>query len=520
MTQVKQSNGNFTLCAGCNKQKGTKKCGGCKQTYYCSQKCQSNHWKDHKSQCKKIRKQNKLKQQKDTKSSSPSKKNLNNTIANNMKLQYEKENKKRRTPRIKVTKAINGIFKVKLLNEFLRDKSLSVEFQFDYKLLSDNHKLQQWKSSNFTSALIGGGGLFYVRMPLYLKGYFIKCRLRARLIMDKQLKMDRFVHIIESDVKDDTISSSDTKWFDYSKEYKVNIPSSMIGTEFDVGDIVSYRPEDDYVVSCNSAEILEKLPNGYVKLKEIKSNTMLPFAGMIPQFKVRDGEFVLHQSRMFYPDNILSRNLLDFTNLDFDVDQTLLLKLNGENTETKEKMNVYEELLEIYTKYGKYWKLMSWKEKKRVDLYTLDIKSVSIGRFVAVNIMNYLYECNEFEWKINSCILDHNHGALKCNECVRAYNIRMSDREIKRGKGVSTTYQICDICSVIVDQFEFSYHCDTKLEDRHDICLNCIYSMIKQSHQLNGLLTDILMDNSHDNVNIDCIQLIVTFVVGKFVKIT
>ena len=532
MTQVKQDNDSVTLCAGCNKKKGTKKCGGCKQFYYCSQKCQIDHWVDHKIQCKKIRKQNKLKQQhnKQSKSSSPSKKKLNNTFANNMKLQYQKENKKRRTPRIKVTKAINGIFKVKLLNEFLRNKKLDIEFQFDYKLLSDdktNSQKQEWKSSNFTSSLIQGNGLFCVRMPLNLKGYFIKCRLRARLIDDPR-EINRFDHVLENNNDDD---ETESKWFDFSKEYKVSIPSSMIGTEFDVGDIVRYRPEDDYVVSYNSAQILEKLPNGYVKLKEIKSAN-------IQYLKVREDEFILHQSRVSLPDNILSRNTLDFTNLDLNIDKTLLLKIGDENIENDEKMKVYNELFNVYTNYGKLWKLLQWKQKKRLDFFTFDIKSASIGRFIALEVMNYLYECNEFEWKINSCILDDTHGALKCNECLRAYFIKRNieegaiKTEKKRGSDMDGRYQICDVCSVTVDQFEYIYHCSAKMEDRHDICLNCIYSMIKQNNQLNGLLIDILTGNGDENrdeddgkyhygynVNKDCIDVIVSFVVGKVVKI-
>eukprot|EP01084_Bolivina_argentea_P139462 245334_1 len=191
MSEVKQEND--TLCAGCAQKTGTKKCSGCKQTYYCSQTCQVNHWHDHKSKCKQIRKQNKTKQQK-----SPTKSNLSKSLAENMKIQYEKENKKNRTPRIKVTKAINGVFKVKLLNKFLTNREKSIEFQYDYKLINSN----QWKTTTFTTDLLGPKGLFFVRMPLNLKGYRIKCRLRARLT-SKQIN---------------NTNNNDKKWFDFSKE--------------------------------------------------------------------------------------------------------------------------------------------------------------------------------------------------------------------------------------------------------------------------------------------------------------
>jgi hypothetical protein len=37
-----------------------KKCGGCFFKYYCSSKCQTQHWRDvHKKECKKLKKKNK-----------------------------------------------------------------------------------------------------------------------------------------------------------------------------------------------------------------------------------------------------------------------------------------------------------------------------------------------------------------------------------------------------------------------------------------------------------------------------
>lgn len=45
------------ICANCYKKSShvLKRCSGCKQTYYCSKKCQSEHWKkDHKLVCKEL----------------------------------------------------------------------------------------------------------------------------------------------------------------------------------------------------------------------------------------------------------------------------------------------------------------------------------------------------------------------------------------------------------------------------------------------------------------------------------
>ena len=68
-----------------------------------------------------------------------------------------------------------------------------------------------------------------------------------------------------------------------------------------------------------------------------------------------------------------------------------------------------------------------------------------------------------------------------------------------------------------IDQFKFMYHCSAKIEDHHHICLNCMYSIIKQSEELSGLLTEIL--SGECDINNDCIEVIVKFVVGECVKI-
>lgn len=38
--------------AECDKE-GTQRCGGCKETFYCSKECQKTHWKQHKYDCRK-----------------------------------------------------------------------------------------------------------------------------------------------------------------------------------------------------------------------------------------------------------------------------------------------------------------------------------------------------------------------------------------------------------------------------------------------------------------------------------
>lgn len=44
-------------CAACFKPlEAPKRCGKCKSIFYCSQKCQADNWKVHKTQCKPVQK--------------------------------------------------------------------------------------------------------------------------------------------------------------------------------------------------------------------------------------------------------------------------------------------------------------------------------------------------------------------------------------------------------------------------------------------------------------------------------
>mmetsp|Transcript_44421 Transcript_44421/g.71150 ORF Transcript_44421/g.71150 Transcript_44421/m.71150 type:complete len:87 (+) Transcript_44421:14-274(+) len=42
----------------CNNREKLRRCTGCYDAYYCSVKCQTEHWRKHKTHCKQKRKQN------------------------------------------------------------------------------------------------------------------------------------------------------------------------------------------------------------------------------------------------------------------------------------------------------------------------------------------------------------------------------------------------------------------------------------------------------------------------------
>ena len=46
------------LCSACGKESSApQKCGACRCVWYCNKECQNKHWKVHKKECKRIKKE-------------------------------------------------------------------------------------------------------------------------------------------------------------------------------------------------------------------------------------------------------------------------------------------------------------------------------------------------------------------------------------------------------------------------------------------------------------------------------
>jgi len=56
-TETTTKNGTSTMCSACEtKSDALKKCTACKCVWYCDKDCQNKHWKEHKKECKLIKK--------------------------------------------------------------------------------------------------------------------------------------------------------------------------------------------------------------------------------------------------------------------------------------------------------------------------------------------------------------------------------------------------------------------------------------------------------------------------------
>ena len=138
---------------------------------------------------------------------------------------------------------------------------------------------------------------------------------------------------------------------------------------------------------------------------------------------------------------------------------------------------------------------------------------MSMARSVALGVMDHLYvtertgyykvECPYIRENVNKV---HIRSRLESEPFQRTM--------ASRGWIYGSMY--CDLCLTGPGEFDFMYHCE--VEDTicdHDLCVSCVYDIVKKYEQLTALLLDLL----GDDLTTDCIQTVAVLVVGNVFKI-
>merc|ERR1712013_665764 len=71
----------------------------------------------------------------------------------------------------------------------------------------------------------------------------------------------------------------------------------------------------------------------------------------------------------------------------------------------------------------------------------------------------------------------------------------------------------CDLCRVGVHVWDFVFECDNGFMHTHDLCLGCVANVIR----INAKLKELLREQLSDEMSVDCIDTIVSFVIGNVV---
>ena len=152
--------------------------------------------------------------------------------------------------------------------------------------------------------------------------------------------------------------------------------------------------------------------------------------------------------------------------------------------------------------------------------YRTHVDYISMAKCVAFNVVEFLWsKKGDRGYKIRCCLMNDDKTE-HFDDSLTLYPMRQFDllhaSELDGYYGDSWWY--CDICFCRQGNYGWMYRCQKNKKYKyngHDICLLCVYDMIKRYNQLNGLLQDLLSD---DLTN-DCTQLAVTYTVGDVVKL-
>ena len=201
-----------------------------------------------------------------------------------------------------------------------------------------------------------------------------------------------------------------------------------------------------------------------------------------------------------------------------DADMTLLIGDRKNNEDAEHEVNadnIYETLCNIfYVNYA--WNIFRIGEGNE---YHNALDYLSMAKCVAFGVVNFLW-IKDKGYKIRCCINKNDRSAhfddILRLKSTRKYQIARV-REFAKYDSLDSVWY-CDICLCRQGDYGWMYRCQWNREHKyngHDICVMCIYNMIKSYNQLHGFLQDLLSDK----IPVDCVQTVVIYTVGDVVKL-
>eukprot|EP01084_Bolivina_argentea_P153579 267791_1 len=302
-------------------------------------------------------------------------------------------------------------------------------------------------------------GEFYLKPPLFLCGYKLSISISA-------------------------INRKTEKFMDKSQIYITNIPSIWSLNEYKIGDEVVFKEENEAIT--RDATIVEVVADNKYKLKYLNNKTF--------------EETECEQSRIFSQcPNI--RFTIYLTN-NSDCIRYLLLKRNDEQS-----MNIYNAIKEGLSDNSAI-------VFECISMYRFDIliHLEPITDFISYNIIGYLCEPS-FNHSIH-CLFDvkHNKTLKFVNEMQYLYELAIE----MGGMSMDTLENLncsCDLCRTEISEWSFMFCDQTCITEAHQYCMNCILSTILLNKELKYVLHQAL----EDELNVDCIDEIVNYLIGSVV---
>ena len=371
-------------------------------------------------------------------------------------------------------------------------------FEFVYRRIKTNPHDKNpyiddlWRSRNILVGSCSYDGNLYLKVAVYLIDYDIQFFIHC-----KNNKTDQFM----------TPSVLQT----------VNIPSFLLNNNYQINDIVSFR--NDHTFYTTEGKIVEILDDNKFKISffqfninfdpskdEMEENENENERDPLPKVKWIESSEIVDISRIYHKGSNIQYeiDLIDpdsmFTNL--------LIKRNDIGSK-----RIFNALVHFYNRESFIYCYEHYGNEKL--LYHFEAMSI----FVSKNVFDFLFE-PEFHYKVD-CLLNGDHHHMLKFKNLRQADIRtkfelqqqrIGKVEVDVDEFNELSYQ-CDCCRTGIRDWNFVYQCSVSPLDRHDVCLNCVNTVIQLNKELRRYLDEIL----NDDLNDDVIQVLVSFVIGNVI---
>ena len=248
--------------------------------------------------------------------------------------------------------------------------------------------------------------------------------------------------------------------------------------------------------------------------------------------------FKVFASQIRSLNNIYFRNCVDTCNSgDYrDSMECDLILATSDNNIREFYLNLKNTISEIY----KQADFLSLDESNYAPMYKYNFDY--IGGYLSNNICTYLYDFsggNNINGNVNhdkyqilprcfhNCSLDSKHGSLyfvqhwthqievgfKAKRLEKENNCKMSSQNFRHPFG-----NYCQLCHIFMHCNDWMAVCHDDVA--HDYCFPCTYAITKETIQYQTYLKDIIHQYVDKNFTFDCIQILVSFIIGHVTKIT
>eukprot|EP01083_Nonionella_stella_P097869 275164_1 len=385
--------------------------------------------------------------------------------------------------------AADGIVHIKItncdslwdLNEYttVGDESMELIYRsFPSPTVKNNNASidKIWRVKDILLGSLGDDGDIYLRVPVYLHHYHFEFSLQTK-------------------------NTSTGEWWPISPSQTIQIPSFLSENIYSVGDEVSFY--NRLLCRISKGMIKDILTDGDHKILH----------------SCYDKEWnESHEVLSTVPVSLISRKCIPSQSIVHISDDTQLLQHLLIQSDDTQHLLIFDAVKMHYSVPSQDYCFEAYGP------HDFGVHWESMAEFVTKNICTYLFDA-QFCYHVDC--LQGNHGVtgvlqlsnLRVRDIKSDYEMLMAGVEhmsIALDSFDNIEYA-CNVCRCALREWDYVYSCCTKQweenQQMHDYCLFCVHNVIQLNKELAQLLKDIL----RNTIDMDCIQTIVHYMIGRVI---